>query len=513
MAYGITCEREEATHIWVCDSDGGVHVLCHVTSSKEQRMKWREVDGMMKEVHCGSEGLVCGVDNEGILNIRTDVTIDSPLGKKWKKTDCKVYKVTVGTKYIAIWNEENRILISHVGIVFSKDRRNLNWIEISDSLPKNLKHITLNYQDILYGITLSGEVYVCTGTQETKEDLKWQHVCKAPPLARRGGFLSSLLSGSQSVFGCVVPSNEHIWCIRNDLQEIWQLLFTEVVFGDKSTHKTSWNRFKFDKNKLTFTLISANPMDNSVLYAITDVGDTVFNLNLQQQNIEISELPFHGCGDIVLTSLSSCHVTGKSHDNEKVPTTPSLYPKLPKLDEHERGLCCENGDCSFCEKKSLSSPINPLTPPIIAIDPNEPDWDIQYKNELSSSIRQWKEGKRYSLPRIGPFSTPIQEKGSVEKGVVSEERGRRFAGRKRDREEECYSYLTSSVQVTPPAKRSAHKGDYDIITSSIINLFIAVLPRHELIDDIELMIIDPYQISHVSIIILYHVFMYNYHNL
>ena len=90
------------------------------------------------------------------------------------------------------------------------------------------------------------------------------------------------------------------------------------------------------------------------VFALSSDGGNVVRLGLSSAKVQWEELPFHGCGDITLSSLSVCHVRKEWQRTSPAPS-PSLYPKLPKLMRKERDVCCENGTCWFCQRQQRES--------------------------------------------------------------------------------------------------------------------------------------------------------------
>ena len=422
----------EAVHLWASDSDGEVHVLCHVRSSnKDVSMRWREGDGGQREVFCG-KGVVCGIDMKtDHLCLRRGLAFDSPIGKKWAISSQKVSKVAVGSKYVSVLTNNNQILAGRPKLHIIGDLvGEFLLTEVEGPLPKNLEHLIMDSNDVLYAVTSMGEVYVCRGMASEAETIKLEIVSKAPPLARRGGFLRSLFSSKKNLFVSVTALNDQLFCLRKDPQEIWQLVITEVVFGDKTCNKTSWNSFKFGPNPPNISLITANPLHSAKeLFGVVEEDGSIVCLQLEGKTITVSELPFHGCGDIKITSLSASHLVQDLNEAPLMASTPKLYPKLPKLHE-----CCEKGDCNFCERKNTSQSV---------IEMSDPDWDTKYRTELANSIAQWQRGDEYTLPRLVRQGDNTMDIGGLER--------RQLIGKKRHWEAD--PYLTTAIEETPPSKR------------------------------------------------------------
>ena len=410
----MAADNVEAVHLWTSDSDGCVHVLFNAfCSGDDVSMKWREGDGSQTSVVC-SNRFVGGIGlTDSCLALRTGVAYDSPMGKKWSLSSQSVKKLAIGSKYLAILTNDGRTLTCVVPGTIVRDVTELDFSEIS-SPPKDIVHIIMDSKDVVYSITLFGEVQVCRGVGGENSPLKWEFFSKPPSLARRGGFLSSLFASKKPLFIDVAVFDEQMFFLRADPQEIWQLVVTEILFGSKTQYRSSWNCFKFKARSQKLSLIASNPMNNNELFGVSEDGNALLRLDLQGKSITISEMPFHGCGDITITSLSACHLTQDS-------IVPKIYPKLPKLD-----VCCENGECTFCQGK------------IVIIDMEDEDWERKYKDELSLSIAKWRRGQEYHLPKVIHLPSQTEEKRST---------------RKRRRATDETPYLTQGIEESPPSKR------------------------------------------------------------
>lgn len=416
--------QDSAVHIWICDTEGSVHVLCHVT---DNIMKWREVDGTISQIHC-SQNVVCGISqSDQDLCIRTGVSFESPLGKKWARTGCLVEKIAVGRSYVAAWLKDGGILIGEIGLIRNTDFCPLKWFEIDDATPTNLKHISMNCNDVLFGVTANGDTYGCYGIQEKDHVLKWELLSKAPPLAKRRGFFRSLFQSEPSnLFDSVSCFSDGIWCYKKESHELWLLTIQGIIFSNKLSRKASWTRHQLPDSTPKLAAISCHSLDQSILYGISENGDNVYMIKLVGPVIQVSELPFHGCGDIVMVTLS-CSLVDKKEDES---ATPSLYPKLPKK---EKGLCCENGTCSFCQYRSNLEARS--TPQYRNID--------YYREQLKKYKKEGR--KHYSLSSAETrYSIPVTETGEDDFDTEPVSRKRR-----RDDNDEL-SYLSPCHQVTPP---------------------------------------------------------------
>lgn len=331
----------------------------------------------MRDVKCGRGGLVCGVDRDNALYIRTGPSHATPIGRGWARTGCTVKTVAMGSQYIATWLINDTILFGRPSPqVQYQDFWPLVWDGLENATPPNMSHITMDTNDTLYGVTMTGDVYHVKGIHTRDDRLDWAHLSKAPPLARRGGFLSSLLglSKTASLFDSVMATSECVWCLRTDPLELWQLTVRDVLMGFAIKYQTSWNRFKFDKSIDSIASISGDSDDPNHIYALTKSGDAVFVLDVTGPCVTASELPYHKYGDIILTSLSVSSIEDTPTDEQS-----SIYPKLPKRIRIE----IEEGGKEEGEREEVS----------------------EESNELMSYIRR---GKR---THAGYYTTAVMESG------------------------------------------------------------------------------------------------------
>lgn len=436
---------KKAVHLWVCDTDGGVHVLCHVTSTSTENMRWREVEETSQylQVVGGSEDIVCSV-NDQELYIRDNVSYSMPLGKTWLPTGCHMTQVAVGSKYLVVILPEGGVLIGNVNPVRSKNFCPIKWEEISSHTPKKLAHITMTLDDVLFGVTSGGDVYGCYGIQELSRPLNWDFLSK-PPIPARRGFLSSLFQSTPTVlFDHVTSNSEGVWCYSKRNDQLWLLTVRELAMTDKVSRQTSWTRFNFESSAPKLTAITCHPENSFTLYGISEDGKTLFEMQASDSSVTISELPFHGCGDISMATISCCQVTSREEEEQ---TTPSLYPKLPKK---EKGLCCENGTCSFCLKRSpLTFTGTTFTNDLYTID--------NYRQQLKTFRRE-------------------------ERNISSQSEGT-----KRFREDTDFSYLSPCQQVTTLNRRRRHPFTHKLIRD--IPVIVSSHSSHKEVGNVTIIII------------------------
>jgi hypothetical protein len=290
-------------------------------------MKWREVDGEMDHVISGTKGLVCGIDAaDRQLHVRVGVAWDTPLGKKWAVTGFKdIEQLAVGGDYLSIWQVESGVLIGNVNFIRSHDFCPIQWGEVADATPIDLFKITMSIDDVLYGVTKGGVVYGCYGIKNPDQNLHWEELSKPPPIARRG-LIKSFLFKSQPIFHDIGANTNGVWCYSQDKHEVWYLSIKELP-SSSHRHMCNWTRYSLPPSVPQLSTITCHPT-NLTIYGISIDETAIYRLDVEGLTIRGTELPFHGCGDITMTTLS-CSLVRQGQVQEEA--TPSIYPKLPKL--------------------------------------------------------------------------------------------------------------------------------------------------------------------------------------
>lgn len=448
MAFPREKISSTSLHLWVSDTNGGIHVLCHVnteaTSSSSQDMKWREVEenSDYHQLVGGASDVILGVDcSDKELFVRDKVSYSEPLGKKWLPTGCHVTHTAVGKQYIGvIIHEERRALIGTISLVRGSHFCPIKWEEISGDIPRDLAYITMTTDDVLYGITVGGVVYGCYGIRELTRPLIWEFLSK-PPVPARKGFLSSLFGTTPTtIFDHVTSNGKGVWCYSQRNSEIWLL---NIYEKPNKTHNTNWTRFNLPSSTPKLISITCNPMggtNETTLYGISEDGHGLYELIPIGNKIDIFELPFHGYGDITMTTVT-CSLLMKKEEKE-VKTIPSLYPKLPKLSP-EKGLCCENGTCSFCLGRSSLTSVSTET---------TSTWGTTAMTGVTST----------SLISPG-YTKDLYTVDNYRQQIKDFRRGQRshspsLEGAKKAKEGNDFEYLSSPRQATPTTarKRRSH---------------------------------------------------------
>ena len=328
MASSDNCS---AVHLWICDDVGGIHVLCHVTSDPETQMKWRQVEEASPygSVVGGANDSVCSVVKEdGELHVRDKIDYSNPLGKVWLPTHCHVTKVAIGNRYLVAVLKEGGTLIGNIGRVRSSSYCPIKWEEISPPFPSKLAHVTMTTSDFLYGVTEGGEVHGCHGISDDTRPINWEKLSK-PPIVSMLGYISSLFrASSQLLFDNVTTSAEGLWCYSKRNDTLWLFQLPNDRFSTNS-----WKSFPLKSPAPKLVSISGHPNNLLTIYGITEDGQCLYEMNGKEAEpvLSLTELPYHGHGDIVMTTVACSLLCGK----EEINSEPSLYPKLPKMRREE----------------------------------------------------------------------------------------------------------------------------------------------------------------------------------
>lgn len=191
---------------------------------------------------------------------------------------------------------------------------------------------------------------MCPGLEGRNTIAGWDRLAKPPSARLKISLLSSLFRGSEAAFCSVTAGVNCLWCLRET--ELWQLVLSPGPTS-RLRQRINWVKFNVHKDR-AMSRISAG---GEHVFAVSSDGSNLVRLDLSSAKVQWEELPFHGCGDITLSSLSVCCLPGGEQRSLPTPTTsPNLYPKLPKLTvTKQRDICCENGTCSFCRRQQRES--------------------------------------------------------------------------------------------------------------------------------------------------------------
>lgn len=391
----------ESSHLWLCDSKGGVYVLRDIemytesikvglTNSKPAPPpNWINVGDGFSSITTGFSGLVCGIQTPDLktpdLTIRLGITHDNPTGLAWSKVICNVVDVVVGTRFIVRKTSNNTLFFTDMSEVDlsskSKSLLGVNWHSIpscpsdlwrtnSEDVPLESQHLALDENDRLFLVASSG--HTCMYTKLGASDATWTKICAAPFLAKNESSVLSFFAfwradDTKCFFKKVSAGRRSLWCLDSDPGSVWQLVLSDVKLKSGETElKTNWMKCKLpieeeiqqfcaDKCKVDglFSAVLEEEQNESSLYSCS--------LNCSETESGLLEIPTplnwsHPCHDMSLCR-TSIPPSNQTAINVTPKPTSSLYPDLPRGDDFD--LCCENGDCSFCQQAATSTPILP----------------------------------------------------------------------------------------------------------------------------------------------------------
>ena len=399
-------------HIWSCSANGNVYY------STLSNPDWQNICTGMSSVSAGHSGIVCAIDNEGVINIRVGISDTKPYGIGWTSLLCEGKHIVIGSRKVVRITKENKIFVAILPNVISKNVY-LNWyvVNIKDSISES-DLLSLDVNDNLYIANKSGDIFVYVENQSAKEQSFWKLIITGPKvpqglLSRLKSFASlGLLSdeNNDNVDVCsFLVGEKFMWLIRKKSKEIYQLEFD--CSNDEPIN--SWNRFRLD-NKWTITCICG--CKASMIWAMTSDSKLV-TVTCTLKGVSVKECPVPSLtgedySKFCWTSVSVGYTRqlpsqlllenkASPISNTRVP--PSTLSLYPSLSGHEgeltssgsmqrSGECCDNGSCSFCMDQKQRTLDDSLSPVQIS---------LQKKGYLMSSYSL---GSKFGIKRKADFS-------------------------------------------------------------------------------------------------------------
>ena len=385
-----------SSHLWLCDSKGGVYILRDIemrteaikvglTNSKPAPFpNWIKVGDGFSSIATGFSGLVCGIHKPD-LNIRSGVTHDNPAGLAWSKVYCNVVDVVVGTHFIVRKTSNNTLFFTDMSEVDLSSKSKLlifNWHSIpscpgdlwrANGEDKEHHHLALDEKDRLFLVSTSG--HICMYSKPGPCNATWTKICSAPSLGiNKSSVISRWLpfwreDDTKCFIKKVSAGQRSLWCLDSDPGSVWQLVLSDIKLKSGETElKTNWVKCKLpieeeihqlcaDKCKVDglFVSVVLEEQNESSLYSCS--------LNVSETESRLLEIPTplnwsHPCHGI---SVCRTSMPPSSQTTVNAPPKPatSLYPELPQSEDFD--VCCENGDCSFCRQAATNPPIFPPT--------------------------------------------------------------------------------------------------------------------------------------------------------
>ena len=127
-------------HIWSCSASGNVYY------STLSNPEWQSICVGMSSVSAGHSGIVCAIDNEGVINIRVGISNSKPYGLSWTSLLCEGKRVVIGSHKIVRITKENKIFAANLPQIIDKNVY-LTWsvVTIRDSISEsNLVSLDVN---------------------------------------------------------------------------------------------------------------------------------------------------------------------------------------------------------------------------------------------------------------------------------------------------------------------------------------------------------------------------------
>lgn len=365
--------NDSCCHLWACDNAQRVFVIEDVYGLVESihasltiadapaasdLIKWRRVDGSLEKVTGGFSGIVCGIlrgVKRTVLCVRRGVTHDTPFGSSWAKAFCDAIDIAVGRQLIVRKTSHGELFITIINeLNLSTPVFLPSWSVVPSccEFVKEFQHFVLDEKDNLFIIAPSGEVYGCLGLGTNIENATWKLIAKPPFETKRRFSFLGFWRGEQDneeAFSQICAGSRSLWCLRKDSDELWQLVLSEFTnMAGETTLKTNWIKFCLPKNDRVLHLC-ADKVKIDALYAVED-EDRLISYTLLHDNSGKLELPNPNSWSQSWKSVAICCTQVPQINTKKLRTSEhqpsSLYPKLPKEDFD---VCCETGDCMFCQ--------------------------------------------------------------------------------------------------------------------------------------------------------------------
>ena len=368
--------------VWSCSAKGNVYY------STLNNPDWQNICVGMSSVSAGHSGVVCAIDNEGVINIRVGISDSTPCGLGWTSLLCEAKRVLVGSHKIVRITEKNKIFAAILPNVIDKNMY-LSWnvVNTKDSISES-NLLSLDVNDNLYIASKSGDVFVYVENQSAMEQSFWKLIITGPTIPQ--GLLSRLKSfaslgllsdeSNDNVDICsFLVGEKFMWLIRRNSKEIYQLTF------DSTTEEpiNPWNRFRLD-SKWTINYVCG--CKDSMIWAITNESKLVtVTCSLKSTSVKECPIPLLASEDLSKFCWASVSIgyirqslsqslqenTASPIKNTRVPPSSlSLYPRLSEESEltsngsiQRSRECCDNGTCNFCmdqKQKTLDDSLSPV---------------------------------------------------------------------------------------------------------------------------------------------------------
>ena len=439
--------------LWLCDDAGGVYVLKNLEKYVDSRadhlqyqiylkesshlgkhkppppplpppaLEWIQVGREFNSIAAGFEGIVCGLKHSN-LYIRMGVSARVPQGTVWSKIICAASQVAIGKDCIARKDGNGRLFVANVRNEYNLHTTSSqplvleNWSDISMSSleevmgqqlgstsesslqpPVEIVHFLLDHKDRLFIVLPSGVVFGCL--EPTSEDnSRWIRAAGPPPIQNpKPGFLKNLYSyirgekAKEDIFSQVSAGRSSLWCTRSDNHcELWQLVVSDcATFEGVTDLKTDWSTVLLPAEDERAVLVAASKSAPDGIYAVMVKNCNgrgvimAFSLNQSDKGRVRIELPSPHDPTYLVAALCSYSPSSSTQ---------------PHHHRVESVVCCESGDCEFCQnartpRETLFSPFGQI-PNILGKRPHP---DAHLGEASTSSIGRVGESEEHHVAK------------------------------------------------------------------------------------------------------------------
>ena len=296
----------------------------HHAPENSSKPQWLKVDDGFIGIYAGFSGVVCGIKNSA-LHFRRGITHTNPMGTEWLDYMCDVTKVMIGTRCIV--RESSKRTLHSATINIYSPAELLDWKFVPH--PDNTSSLccTVADNDRLYTVVGPGEIFcyeLLTG------DPQWKLVMGPPPvMASSSGLLTELwrsiwnVSREQERFSIISAGMHSIWCLKDDRNDIWQLVVSQL----NAEIKLNW-------------------MKSTV--ALND-QEKIISFSSSRSNINVVHLI---CKEKECYKLVSCSINANKRVESSLPVNhPCTSIAISSTENSvvkEEHVCCEDGTCFFC---------------------------------------------------------------------------------------------------------------------------------------------------------------------
>ena len=344
--------------------------------------EWVKVGSGFDSIAAGFQGLVCAtsIKDSNSLFIRMGVSQCAPNGVSWEKIigetaqvavgkDCIVRRTCMGDLYIANVREyyynctENLVPdwtpVNVYGLrqlIIQQQGRAVDESYLQSVIQS--KHLLLDERDRLFIVAPSGVVYGCLEPYLRDESsTQWITVSRAPPIENpRPSIIYNLYSWFRGkskenggIFSQVCIGKGVLWCVRAYNCELWQLVLSDFITSGGATElRSNWSHVPIPAEDERISLLAASKSTVDGIYAVmvknSNGHGVIVAYSLNQTGSGRVEVEPPSLGEPV------CLVIGQTLGSAAANST--VAPSKPRRIGND--MCCENGDCSYCQNPEHS---------------------------------------------------------------------------------------------------------------------------------------------------------------